>query len=210
MGGSSSSKPKKPKMSSSEKAQHAVAAAEWDHYKQNYAPLENTYLRDSLKDYAGRTKAQSSSQVMREGTEAMRLSALGGGVSKTASTIGNALGDARVEAANNAKLKRDERMVGALGVGRGVATNTSSSMQSLARTGARGSIGKMQNKLRVDMAREKAIASFAANSARMAAGMASESPPGGPEVVDLNPPSDSLSQLGQQRQWAPPPSVRRH
>lgn len=209
MGGSS--KPSKPEMSSSEKAQHAVAAAEWDHYKQNYAPLENRYLQDSQKDYTDRAQAQSRSQVMRGGTDSMRLSALGGGVSNVASTIGNAATASDVESANKAQTLRDERMVGALGIGRNVATNTTTSMSSLARTGARGAIGDMQNKLRVDTAKQKAIASLATKAAYAAAGaVPPPGPEGGPEVVDLKPNGGSLSQIGQQRQWAPPPSVRRH
>lgn len=208
MGGSS---PSKPKMSSSEKAQHAVAAAEWDHYKQNYVPLENQYLKDSQKDYTGRAQAQSRSQAMKQGTESMQLSALGGGMSSVASTIGNAQTRSDVESANNAQSLRDDRMLGALGIGRNIATGTTSSMSSLARTGARGAIGDMQNKLRVDTAKQQAMANIAKNAAKAAAGLPpDEGPEGGPEVVDLKPNGGSLSQIGQQRQWAPPPSVRRH
>ncbi|MCP1316852.1 hypothetical protein [Halomonas sp. 707B3] len=152
MGGSS---PSKPEMTLSEKAQHAVAAAEWDHYKQNYAPLENRYLSDSRKDYEGRTQAQSASQVMREGTEAMRLSALGGGVSKVGGTVADALTMSNVESASSAQQLRDNRMTGALGIGRDIATGTTSSMASLARTGAQGSINNMRNKLTVDMAKDR-------------------------------------------------------
>lgn len=207
MGGSSS--PSKPKMSSSEKAQHAVAAAEWGHYKQNYAPLENRYLSDSQKDYSARGGAQARSQVMREGTEAMQLSALRGGVSDVASTVANASTASGVESAGSSQALRDERMVGALGVGRGVAANTTNSMSSLAQTGAQGAIGDMRNKLTVNMARDRALPSLAMNSARMAAGMPSD---GGdaPEYSSNIGTLRNATTRQQQNSWAPPPSIRRH
>jgi hypothetical protein len=149
------SKPSKPEMSESEKAQHAVAAAEWDHYKENYVPLENQYLKDSQKDFGDRARGQASSAVMREGTEAARLSALSGGTSRVADTVGSALTSANVEATHKAQQGRDGRMAGALGVGREIATDTSQNMSRLARSGARTSIGHMQNKLQVDMARDR-------------------------------------------------------
>lgn len=152
------SKPSKPEMSESEKVQHAVSAAEWDHYKNTYVPLEGEYLRDSGRDFGDRGRAQTASTVMRQGTDAMRLSALGGGVSSTADTVGSALTEGNVGATHAAQLERDGRMAGALGVGREIATDTNRSLSSLANTGARGAINNMQNKLRVDTARSAARA----------------------------------------------------
>lgn len=154
-GGSS---PKKAEMSTSEKTQHAVAAAEWDHYKSTYAPIENDYLSDSQRSFEERGRAQASSSVMREGTDAMRLSALGGGVSKAAAAVGNAATESQVAATSAAQQERDTRMTGALGVGREIATDTNRSLSSLSSTGARGAISEMQNKLKVDSARSAARA----------------------------------------------------
>lgn len=165
------SKPSKPEMSQSEKVQHAVSAAEWDRYKNTYMPLEADYLKDSGRDYSDRGRAQASSAVMREGTDAMRLSALGGGTSSTADTVGAALTEGRVGATRAAQLERDGRMAGALGVGREIATDTNRSLSSLAQTGARGAINDMQNKLRVDTARSAARAEMLGTLAGAGAAM---------------------------------------
>lgn len=162
--------PEKAKMSQSEKAQHAVSAAEWDHYKKTYAPLEDKYLSDSQRSFEDRGRAQASSSVMREGTDAMRLSALGGGVSGAASAVGNAVTQSQVAATSGAQQERDARMTGALGVGREIATDTNRSLSSLSSTGARGAIGEMQNKLKVDSARSAARAQMIGSVA--GAGMA--------------------------------------
>lgn len=155
------SKPSKPEMSKSEKVQHAVAAAEWDHYKDTYVPLENQYLSDSQRNLEGRARANTSSAVMREGTDAMRLSALGGGVSRSAGILGSGLTAAKVGATHGAQSERDARMAGALGVGREIATDTTRSLSSLANTGARGAINDMQNKLMVSNARAQMVGAIA-------------------------------------------------
>lgn len=155
MGGSS---PSKPEMSGAEKAQHAVAAAEWDHYKTNYAPLEGEYLSDSQRDFEARGRAQASSSVMREGTKNLQLSALGGGTSSTAGSLGSALTGAETSATSGAQEKRDARMAGALGIGRELAADTTSSLSALGRTGARNSISKLQSDLKVSQARSAARA----------------------------------------------------
>ncbi len=157
-GGGGGSAPQKPKMSAAEKTQYAVSAAEWDRYKTAYAPLEEQYLSDAQRNFENRGRAQASSSVMREGTEAMRLSALGGGVTGAASAVGNAAMQSRVAATSGAQQERDARMAGALGIGREIATDTNRSLSSLANTGAQGAINEMQNKLKVDSARSAARA----------------------------------------------------
>lgn len=152
------SSPSKPKMSAGEKANHAAAAAEWDHYKSTYVPLEGEYLSDSQKDFTARGQAQADSAVMREGTDNLRLSALSGGTSSSAGALGDALTGARTSATAEAQQKRDGRMAGALGIGRELATDTSSSLSALGRTGARESINKMQSDLKADTARNAAVA----------------------------------------------------
>lgn len=156
--GGGGSEPEKPKMSIGEKTQHATAAAEWDHYKSTYRPLERQYLSDAQKNLEDRGQAQASTSVMREGTDAMRMAALGGGVSGAASAVGNASTAARTKAASVAEQERDSRVTGALGVGRELATDSTRSLGSLATTGARGAINDMNNKLTVDTARSKARA----------------------------------------------------
>lgn len=165
------SKPSKPQMSQSEKVQHAVSAAEWDHYKSTYVPLEGEYLSDSGRDFSDRGRAQASSAVMRQGTDAMRLSALGGGVSAVGDTVGAALTEGKVGATHAAQAERDARMTGALGVGREIATDTNRSLSSLSQTGARGAISDMQNKLRVDTARSEARAQMLGTLAGAGAAM---------------------------------------
>lgn len=158
MGKSKPKAPKKPEMSIGEKTQHAVAAAEWDHYKAQYQPIERDYLRDAQLDRSDRARSQASSAVMREGTDAMRLAALGGGVSGAGGAVGNAMTEARVGATAAEREERDGRILGALGVGRQLATDTTRSLSALGRSGAQGAIGEMRNKLKVDTARSAARA----------------------------------------------------
>lgn len=153
-GGGSS--PSKPEMSKAEKAQHAVSAAEWDHYKETYAPLEKEYLSDSQKNFEDRGRAQASSAVMREGTDALRLSALGGGTSEVAGDLGRALSESDVRATSEAQQKRDARMTGALGVGRELAADTEQSLSALGRTGANQSIQRMRSKAKAEARKQQA------------------------------------------------------
>lgn len=209
------SKPSKPEMSQSEKVQYAVAAAEWDHYKNTYMPLEGEYLRDSGRDFGDRGRAQASSAVMREGTGAMRLSALGGGTSSTADAVGAALTEGKVGATHAAQLERDGRMAGALGVGREIATDTNRSLSSLANTGARGAINNMENKLRVDTARSAAraqmIGSLAGAGAAAYMGRSRTTPTNIPTAENSLYTNAALQSTSSQMQaqWAPPPSARR-
>jgi hypothetical protein len=173
MGGS----PDKPEMSGAEKAQHAVAAAEEDHYQSNYAPLGGEYLSDSQKDFGDRGRAQASSTVMREGTQNLQLSALGGGTSPAAGALGSALTGAQTSATAGAQEKRDARMAGALGIGRELSADTTSSLSALGRTGARNSISKMQSDLKVSQARSAARAQAVGSLA--GAGMAAYGGGGG-------------------------------
>lgn len=152
------SSPSKPEMSKGEKAQQAVAAAEWDHYKATYAPLEKEYLSDSQKNFEDRSQAQASSAVMRGGTDSLRLSALGGGTSESAGRLGSALAESNVKATSEAQQKRDARMAGAIGVGRELAADTEQSLSALGRTGARQSIKRMQSEAKADAKRDQAVA----------------------------------------------------
>ena len=158
MGKSSGSKPEKPKMSSQEKTQLAASKAEWDHYQSQYQPIERDYLKDSAQDHGDRTRAQGGAQVMREGTDSMRLAALGGGVSQAGGAVGNALTSTDVQGTGAERAERDGRMIGSLGVGREIATDTQRSLSGLARAGASSAIGEMHNKLKVDSARSAARA----------------------------------------------------
>lgn len=182
--------PEKPGMSAAEKTQHAVAAAEWDHYKANYQPIERQYLADSQKDRSARATGQASSAVMREGTDAMRLAALGGGTTSVAGAVGGALAEGRVGAVNAERQERDARIAGALGVGRQLATDTTRSLSSLGRMGASTAINTMQNKLKVDNARSAARAQAVGSvvGAGTAVGLSSlysKQNPSGVQVTDL-------------------------
>ncbi|WP_075881451.1 hypothetical protein [Vreelandella massiliensis] len=206
-------KPDKPEMSKAEKAQHAVSAAEWDHYKETYAPLEDEYLKDSQKEFGDRGRAQASSKVMREGTEATRLAALGGGVSTSADAIGTALTGSKVGATHKAQLERDSRMSGALGIGREIATDTNRSLSGLARSGSQDAISKMQNDLKVDSARSaarsQALGAIAGAGASMYAGGGSggRTPTADNSLYTNAGLQRSSTQM--QSQWAPAPKYRR-
>lgn len=208
------SKPSKPEMSTSEKAQHAVSAAEWDHYKSTYAPIESEYLSDSQRSFEDRSRAQTSSSMMREGTDAMRLSALAGGVSKSADAVGSALTGGKVEATSAAQQERDARMAGALGVGREVATDTNRSLTSLSTTGARGAISEMQNKLKVSSARDAAMAqaagSLAGSATAVYMGRSGSTPTNTPTAGNSLYTNAALQPTSTQMQgrWAPPPGAR--
>ena len=209
------SKPSKPEMSKSEKVQHATSAAEWDHYKDTYVPIEKKYLKDSQKDFGDRGRAQSSSSVMRNGTDNLRLSALSGGTSDAGSVVGSAVTSSNVAATSSAQQERDSRMAGALGVGREIATDTNRSLGSLSSTGARGAISEMQNKLKVDTARDKAVAqalgSVAGSATAAYVGRGKTAPTATPSSTNSLYTNAGLNRSATQMQgqWAPPPSARR-
>lgn len=168
MGGSSS--PSKAEMSAGEKASLASGMAEWDHYKSNYAPLEKEYLEASDKDYTDRARAQAASAVMRGGTDGMRQAGAMGGITDASAAVAEGLTTGKTSATNSAQTLRDQRLVGALGVGRELATDTTTSMATLARSGASGSITKMQADLQRSTAKSAAIGQVA--GAAIGAGVA--------------------------------------
>lgn len=194
------SKPSKPKMSIQEKTQLAASKAEWDHYKKQYQPIERDYLRDSSVDHSARASAEADTGVMREGTESLRLAALGGGSSSVAGALGAARSEARNAAIAAERQERDQRMAGALGIGRELATDSQRSLSGLARAGSQTAVAKMQNKLKVDSARSEARASMLGSLAGAGASMYLSS--GGQS-------GSQATSTQNQHEWAPPPVVRR-
>jgi len=181
--------PKKPEMSISEKTQLAASAAEWRHYKRQFQPIEEQQLSDSARDFSDRAEAQGNSSVFRAGTGSLQAAAFTGGVSRSAGAVGGALTSSGVSAVGAERSERDERMVGTIGIGRKIATDTQSSLSGLARSGANTAIAEMQNKLKVDTARSSARAKSLGSLAGAGAAVYADSldqDPSDVEVVDLS------------------------
>lgn len=173
--GKGGDKPKKPKMSQAEKVDAAVANAQWNHYKENYAPLERSFLADSVRDHSARAKANADNATFRAGTSGLAQLGASGTSGRTGSTVGNALAASREAAIAAERSDRDKRTLSALGVGRELATDSASSLGTLGRMGAQTSINEMHNKLKVDQAktaaRQKMIGSVVGAAAGAYAGM---------------------------------------